>query len=177
MENKHGSAPGIWIEDERGRWVAMLPGVPREMRGMLSDTLLPILRERVEANRVVRSRTLRTTGVAESLLADRIGSAAEEWAELLSPISPMCQASTCASRCVAWRLMKRIARLKTAVARLRPALGDDVYGEGEAELAAIVIDACRSRGMTIAVAESCTGGCSASTSRVFRDRVMYFSAV
>ena len=32
LENRHGSAPGIWLEDARGRWVAMLPGVPREMR-------------------------------------------------------------------------------------------------------------------------------------------------
>jgi nicotinamide-nucleotide amidase len=42
LMNHHGSAPGIWLEDARGRWVAMLPGVPREMRGMLADTLLPL---------------------------------------------------------------------------------------------------------------------------------------
>src|SRR5437867_5867666 len=75
LVNKHGSAPGIWLEDERGRWVAMLPGVPREMRGMLSDTLLPLLTERAAAGgtpTVVRSRTLRTTGVAESSLADKL---------------------------------------------------------------------------------------------------------
>src|SRR5512142_3577137 len=74
LANNHGSAPGIWLEDERGRWVAMLPGVPREMRGMLEDTLLPRLERRVGASTVVRSLTLRTTGVAESLLADRIDS-------------------------------------------------------------------------------------------------------
>src|SRR6476659_1562604 len=73
LQNNHGSAPGIWLEDARGRWVAMLPGVPREMRGMLADTLVPLIRERLGIERrVVRSRTLRTTGVAESLVADRI---------------------------------------------------------------------------------------------------------
>ena len=73
LKNNHGSAPGIWLEDDRGRWVAMLPGVPREMRGMLADTLLPLIRERMGSERrVVRSRTLRTTGVGESFLADRI---------------------------------------------------------------------------------------------------------
>ena len=72
LENRHGSAPGIWLEDDRGRWVAMLPGVPSEMRGMLADTLLPRLTSRVSAGTVVRSLTLRTTGVAESLLADQI---------------------------------------------------------------------------------------------------------
>src|ERR1051325_4091927 len=77
LTNNHGSAPGVWLEDERGRWVAMLPGVPRELRGMLGDELLPILRERAAggdgARTVVRSRTLRTTSVAESLIADRMG--------------------------------------------------------------------------------------------------------
>src|SRR5215208_8220434 len=77
IPNRHGSAPGIWLEDERGRWVAMLPGVPREMRGMLADELKPMLERRLEKTAVptvIRSVTLRTTGIAESLLADRIDS-------------------------------------------------------------------------------------------------------
>ena len=75
LRNNHGSAPGIWLEDDRGRWVAMLPGVPREMRGMLGDTLLPLIRERIgDDRRVVRSRTLRTTGIGESFIADRVAS-------------------------------------------------------------------------------------------------------
>src|SRR5262249_24808179 len=54
LQNDHGSAPGVWLEDERGRWVAMLPGVPREMRGMLADALLPRLAARVKTGTVVR---------------------------------------------------------------------------------------------------------------------------
>ncbi|MGH7718226.1 MAG: competence/damage-inducible protein A, partial [Gemmatimonadaceae bacterium] len=57
LTNHHGTAPGIWLEDERGRWVIMLPGVPREMRGMVADTLLPLFRERAgPAPPVVLSR-------------------------------------------------------------------------------------------------------------------------
>src|SRR3982751_7096845 len=54
LRNNHGSAPGIWLEDDRGRWVAMLPGVPREMRSMLSEELIPRLlrRMRGDANTV-----------------------------------------------------------------------------------------------------------------------------
>src|SRR3954468_12819095 len=71
LTNRHGTAPGIWLEDEGGRWCAMLPGVPREMRGMLADELLPRLQGRFDAAfTVVRSRTIRTTGIAESKLAD-----------------------------------------------------------------------------------------------------------
>src|SRR5690242_21961281 len=77
LVNHHGSAPGIWLEDERGRWVAMLPGVPREMRGMLADTLMPLIAERVgDVQRVVRSRTLRSTGVAESRVAELVATIA-----------------------------------------------------------------------------------------------------
>src|SRR4029079_5073034 len=72
--NRHGSAPGIWLEDERGRWCAMLPGVPREMRGMLADELLPRLKVRVGIGlTVVKSRMIRTTGIAESKLAEVLG--------------------------------------------------------------------------------------------------------
>src|SRR5205823_10045147 len=80
LVNKHGSAPGIWLEDERGRWVAMLPGVPREMRSMLSEELIPRLLDRMRAggntapsDNVVMSWKLRTTGIAESALADMLG--------------------------------------------------------------------------------------------------------
>jgi nicotinamide-nucleotide amidase len=73
LANKHGSAPGVFISDDRG-WVAMLPGVPREMRGMTDDTLIPFLAQRFPSTAIVQSRTLRTTGVAESLLGDKLGS-------------------------------------------------------------------------------------------------------
>src|SRR3982751_4007619 len=78
LTNRHGSAPGIWLEDDRGRWCAMLPGVPREMRGMLADELLPRITARLDGQRrvVVRSRTLRTTGIAESKLAETLGALA-----------------------------------------------------------------------------------------------------
>src|SRR5687768_15930153 len=79
LRNNHGSAPGIWLEDDAGRWVAMLPGVPREMKGMFADTLLPLIAARAGAGAtVVRSRTLRTTSIAESALAEKIADIAKE---------------------------------------------------------------------------------------------------
>ena len=74
LPNRHGSAPGIWLEDAQHRWVAMLPGVPREMRGMLADTIIPHLRDRLPLDGpVIRARTLRTANIAESALADKLG--------------------------------------------------------------------------------------------------------
>jgi nicotinamide-nucleotide amidase len=158
LENHHGSAPGIWLEDERGRWVAMLPGVPGEMRGMLDDTLLPLVRTRISAGTVVRSLTLRTTGIAESLLADRIVSMGGEPLGVSLAYLPSVAG-------VDLRLTVRDVTpdqandaLSVAEARIRGCLGTSIYGVNDDDLAAIVLDLCRKRGLTIGVAESCTGG-------------------
>jgi nicotinamide-nucleotide amidase len=159
LENRHGSAPGIFLEDKRGRWVAMLPGVPREMRGMLADTLLPLVRERLGGvRRVVRSTTLRTTGVAESLVADRIATIPGGVGDVGLAYLPNVDG-------VDLRLTVRglppdeaDARLAAAAARVRSVMAQSIYGEGEADLAAVVLDACRTRGLALVVAESCTGG-------------------
>ena len=158
LENRHGSAPGIWLEDERGRWVAMLPGVPSEMRGMLADTLLPRIAARITAGTVVRSLTLRTTGIAESVLADQIES---------MPGGPLgvSLAYLPSIAGVDLRLTVRdvsaadaTAALSRAATRLRDCIGESIYGQDDDDLAAVVLDLCRKRGLTIGVAESCTGG-------------------
>ena len=156
LANNHGSAPGVFIEDERG-WVAMLPGVPREMRGMTDDTLMPLLRARIPAGAVIRSYTLRTTGVAESLLGDT-----------LQPIvleSGVSLAYLPSAEGVDLRLTVRErsvgladAVLARAGGLIRAAVGEAIYGEDDEDLAAVVLQLCREGGQTIAVAESCTGG-------------------
>lgn len=158
LTNNHGSAPGVWIEDDRGRWVAMLPGVPREMRGMLADTLLPMLSNRGEAGPVVQSRTLRTTGVAESLLADWIDAIDGGFPGLDLAYLPGIDGVDL--RLTARGLAARDAEeaLDRAARRLKDRIGIAIYGEGDADLAAVVLDMCRSVGLRVAVGESCTGG-------------------
>jgi len=163
LANRHGSAPGIWLEDEQGRWVAMLPGVPREMRGLLADELLPVIRQRIEREAgtdipVIRSRTLRTTGLAESALADLLG-------EMASGVDGCALAFLPSVESVDLRLTIRgvaaaeaDSRLEQAAMKLRNTIGRYVYGEDGADLAEIVLGQCRRRGLKIAVAESCTGG-------------------
>ncbi|HVE78439.1 MAG TPA: competence/damage-inducible protein A [Gemmatimonadaceae bacterium] len=159
LTNRHGSAPGIWLEDDAGRWVAMLPGVPREARGMTVDTLVPRLRERLGAAAgVVRSLTIRTTGIAESAVADRL-------AELAGGIDGLALAYLPGPDGLDLRLTSRgtggdaaDAALVAAAAKLRERIGTYVYGGGDDDLAALVLERCRARGLRIAVAESCTGG-------------------
>jgi nicotinamide-nucleotide amidase len=138
----------------------MLPGVPREMRGMLADTLLPLVRERVAGDAVVRSLTLRTTGVAESLLADRIdvlGPAALPNGVSLAYLPSVDGVDLRVTMRGRSSLDADVA-LSAASDRLCGCLGGDVYGRDDDDLAAIVLELARNRGATIAVAESCTGG-------------------
>jgi nicotinamide-nucleotide amidase len=159
LQNNHGSAPGIWLEDELGRWVAMLPGVPREMRGMLADTLLPLIRERLPDDRhVVRSRTLRTTGLGESFIADRVATLDGGVGDVELAYLPNAEGSDLRLTVRGARPDDAARRLAAAAGRLRAVVGDAVYGEDGADLAEVVLDLCRARGLTIGVAESCTGG-------------------
>jgi nicotinamide-nucleotide amidase len=159
LENLHGTAPGLWIEDAQGRWVAMLPGVPREMRGLTNDSILPMLRERIGAAPIaIVSRTIRTTGIGESALAERLG-------ELGKFVDDMPLAFLPGWAGVDLRLTSRTlppdaasAALHAGAKMLRDVAGAVVYGEESQDLAEIVLDMCRERGFTIAVGESCTGG-------------------
>ncbi|HEX2723308.1 MAG TPA: competence/damage-inducible protein A [Gemmatimonadaceae bacterium] len=161
MPNQHGSAPGIWLEDERGRWVAMLPGVPREMRGLLADELLPrirVLAGKVEEAPVIRSRTLRTTGIAESALADLLGPLAAGFDGLSLAFLPAVDSVDLRLTSRGLSPMEADAALAAGVMKLRAAAGRYVYGEDAADLADVVLDLCRRKDVKIAVAESCTGG-------------------
>lgn len=159
LTNRHGSAPGIWLEDDRGRWVAMFPGVPRELRGMTADVLLPRLRDRIGAGgTVIRTRTLRTANIAESALADRLG-------ELAGGVDGLSLAYLPGDdgvdlRLTSWSLPATEAEraLRIAGDKVREKVGKWIYGEGDDDLAALILAECAARNWTIAVAESCTGG-------------------
>ncbi|HEY3287353.1 MAG TPA: competence/damage-inducible protein A [Gemmatimonadaceae bacterium] len=160
LANGHGTAPGIWLEDTRGRWVAMLPGVPREMRGMFTDQLLPRLVQRLTGPpTVVRSHTIRTTGIAESALSDRIrGIAGLELEGLGLAYLPGWEGVDLRLTARRMAAADADAKLARVAAVLREAAGEHVYGEGNEDLAAAVLAELRLAGKRIAVAESCTGG-------------------
>ena len=156
LPNPRGTAPGLWVEAE-ARVVVMLPGVPSEMRGLLAEEVLPRLAAR-SSGRVVRSRSVRTTGMAESALAERVGAIEEEIAPLTLAYLPSVEGVDL--RVTAWGLHEAEAerRLAQVAARLRERAGEHAYGADGADLAAVVLDQLRARKARLVVAESCTGG-------------------
>jgi nicotinamide-nucleotide amidase len=158
LPNPRGTAPGLWVEDRSGRVVVMLPGVPSEMRGLLADEVLPRMRARATDGTVVRSRTVRTTGVPESALAERLTGMEERVAPLTLAYLP--STAGVDLRLTAWALPAEEAgaRLTEAAGALRAAAGPDWYGDDDVDLAAVVLERLRAQSVRLAVAESCTGG-------------------
>lgn len=156
LPNRWGTAPGLWFEGPPGL-VILLPGVPSEMRGLLHHEVLPRLASRA-GNTVIRSRALRTTGVPESTLAERITGIEEIVAPLSLAYLPGVMGVDL--RLTAWNLPADEAdqRLARGIGEIRARAAEWIYGEDDADLAAVVLDLARRRGWKIATAESCTGG-------------------
>lgn len=163
LPNARGTAPGLLLEDEQGRWVAMLPGVPGEMRHIMTEVLLPRLRSRqADDLRVIRSLTLRTTGIPESRLPDLLAEHADGFRSVSLAYLP-------GQEGVDLRLTVRDANpdeadrlLADSAAALRARLAPYWYADAPDDLPSVVIGASRASSRTIAVAESCTGGLLAS---------------
>ncbi|MEO8294491.1 MAG: competence/damage-inducible protein A [Gemmatimonadota bacterium] len=156
LPNPLGTAPGIWLEGSRG-FVIMLPGVPSEMRGLLINQVVPRLRARAGGS-VIRSMTLRTTAIPESSLAELLGNIEKAIHPLTLAYLPGLEGVDL--RVTAWETSPEIAadRLGAARRTIMERAGPHIYGEGEADLAALVLDRARQASQRIAVAESCTGG-------------------
>jgi nicotinamide-nucleotide amidase len=82
LPNARGTAPGIALDDEAHGLTILLPGVPSEMRGLLETQVLPLLRQRLRPSARFESRTVRTAGISEAMLAERIADIAADIAPL-----------------------------------------------------------------------------------------------
>jgi len=156
LRNEWGTAPGLWIETGRGL-VVMLPGVPLEMRMLTEREVLPRLAAKATGT-VIRSATLRTCGIPESTLAERIASIEDSLAPLSLAYLP--SVTGVDLRLTSWDAEADVAEaaLRSGIERLRGAATEWAYGEGNTDLAAVVIEQLRTSGRMLVVAESCTGG-------------------
>lgn len=155
LPNRHGTAPGMMIE-ERGKTLVLMPGVPFELTALLAEHLEPWLAERSRGREIERV-TLRTALRPESEVDRALEPAYRELGRegitlLASPgeVKVRLEAAGTAA--------ERQERLAVMERRLRELLGAAIYGRGESPLEAVVGELLATRGATLAVAESCTGG-------------------
>jgi nicotinamide-nucleotide amidase len=162
LPNPIGTAPGAMLEEGDALFFCM-PGVPRELRRMLEEQVLPRVGERCVAARqgvggAVRATLLRTFGIGESSLDEMLRAVSLEPGVDLGFRTAFPENYV---RIVARGATKSEAgtKLERARAALRAKLGPLCYGEGEEEtLERVVGRLLAQRGRTVAVAESCTGG-------------------
>lgn len=156
MPNARGTAPGQWVEHE-GRHIVLLPGPPHELKAMFEEQCLPRL-DAVLPRTVIRTRFFRVAGMGESDLDQLI---APVYKHHTNPATTILAAAgdiqvhlraRCQTEEEAERLLREVG---DPIAEL---LGDRIYSCNGDSLEATVGAMLRARGMTIALAESCTGG-------------------
>lgn len=174
--NHHGTAPGMWFE-EGDHVTISLPGVPFEMEHLMEDEVMPRLKAHYSLHANIH-RTMITSGIAESILAERIA----EWEDALpkgvklaylpSPNIVRLRLSTYDSEDGA-AARKRIDELFNQLYKIIP---DNIVGYEDASVQQLVHQLLTERGKTLAVAESCTGGTIASRFTAMAGSSAYFLA-
>jgi nicotinamide-nucleotide amidase len=182
LPNPVGTAPGCMLEVGRAVFFC-LPGVPRELMRMLDDEVLPRLAERIRpaGGGVLRATLLRSFGMGESTLEDELKDLAREEGVSLgfrtafpdNYLRPVVRAATEA---------EASARLERVCEAIEKRLGPLIYGRDDETLELVLGRLLAARGLTLGVAESCTGGLLAErisavpgASRYFRGGVVAYA--
>ncbi|PJF40566.1 MAG: CinA family nicotinamide mononucleotide deamidase-related protein [Chloroflexi bacterium] len=153
IKNPVGTAPSFIVEHE-GRVVISLPGVPREMKFLIDEQVIPYLRRQFDlGDNIILTRILRTAGIGESSLDDLLGG------DLLNRSNPTVGLAAHAGqtdiRLTAKADSETLAAnmLSAIEAEVRERVGDYIFGVDDASLERALIDLIRTRGTTLAITE------------------------
>jgi nicotinamide-nucleotide amidase len=179
ITNNNGTAPGCIVE-RNGKIVVMLPGPPKEMKPMLDDTVIPYLDQKSGYKTV--SKYLRVFGIGESMLEDTI-------MDLVDTQKEVTIATYAKEGQVTVRLTSKSKTYEEAMMNIRPLeeeiknrLKDKLYSTEDEELEYVASKMLIENGITVSIAESCTGGMVSSRltdvpgiSKVFNRGIVSYS--
>lgn len=155
LRNDWGTAPGCWFEKD-GVLVIMLPGPPRELRAMLRCRVRPLLERR--SGHVIVSHNIKFFGIGESQMETRLR---DEMERLTNPtLAPYAKEAECFVRATAMAdtAEQAEAMMRPVIDHVCAVCGDYVYGIDSESLADRVMALLDEKNLTLAAAESCTGG-------------------
>ncbi|MGL5033640.1 MAG: CinA family nicotinamide mononucleotide deamidase-related protein, partial [Microcystaceae cyanobacterium] len=157
LPNPTGTAPGLIWQPQTNVTILTFPGVPSEMKRMWQETAVPFLKSQGWGTESIYSRVLRFRGIGESTLAEKIAPLFDLENPTVAPYAGLGEvrlriSSKAKSEAQALDLIEPVVREIKAIAGL------DYYGQDEDNLASVVGDLLRTKGQTVSVAESCTGG-------------------
>lgn len=157
ITNTMGTAPGMWF-NRNGKVFVSMPGVPHEMKRMMTDLVIPKLKQTFQPPTIYH-RVIRTAGIGESFLAEKI----KTWEDTLPSHIKLAYLPSLGE--VKLRLtaisndqIKIENEINELVKNLKQYAGEYIYGYGEAALEVVIGNRLREKKLTLAVAESCTGG-------------------
>ena len=157
VTNPIGTAPGMWFSKGKKVFVSM-PGVPHEMKKMMSDIILPRLKKEFQTP-FIHHKIIRTVGIGESFLSDKISA----WEKSLPAHVKLAYLPSLGE--VKLRLTSSgksesdlMAESQDLIEKLKPLAGEYIFGYDTDPLEVVIGNTLREKKLTISVAESCTGG-------------------
>ena len=157
LSNDWGTAPGIFIE-VKGKLFFALPGVPIEMERIFDSGIVPILKDRIPSGKVTAFRKIRTAGISEARLHEKLSSILEESGDVGIAFLPSHFGVDLRLTIKSNSLTEARRTLDRFEKRTREKVDRHIYGTAEESLEKAVGDLLRRKKLTVAVAESCTGG-------------------
>jgi nicotinamide-nucleotide amidase len=155
IDNPLGTAPGMWIE-ERGRYIALLPGPPREMKLMIEQSVLPKVRQLAGPTRLA-SRSFHITGITESELDSQISPIYKAYPQIQTTV--LAGTRHISVKLYQWIKVDELPEAMDELAKkLQDKLGDSIFSITGESMEEVVGKLLKEKGETLAVAESCTGG-------------------
>jgi nicotinamide-nucleotide amidase len=165
LHNVYGTAPGLAMEVRpnpfraggQPSWLIMLPGPPRELRPMFTATVVPLIQRVLPLAEGFVCRTLRTTGIGESMVEEKVDGPLQRWVEAGLDLGYCARPGQVDVRLAA-RGVDAEQKVREAEAAVRELLGPRIYGVEDESLEAVIVRLLTERKATLALAESCTGG-------------------
>ncbi len=155
--NQNGTAPGIWFEKE-GKVLISTPGVPFEMKAMLTDTIIPKLRDHYNIKTKICHRTILTSGVGESVLAEKIESWSRNLGEIKLAFLPQPGIVRLRLSLISSDNADADKKIKEQIDKLYKLIPDLIFGEETQTLEEICGTLLKTHNKSMSTAESCTGG-------------------
>ena len=162
--NQNGTAPGLAMKiepnhfraDKKSSWLVMLPGPPRELRPMFDDSVVPLLK-REFADGIFVCRTLRTSGIGESSVQEKVENDLQPLVKMGLEVGYCARPGAVDVRLTASGAgAEKIVRDGEAV--VQKILGANIFGFDDDEIEQVVVQLLMECKKTLALAESCTGG-------------------
>jgi nicotinamide-nucleotide amidase len=139
-------------------YVVCLPGHPARLKAILATAVIPYLSDRFKRRAVAGIRSLRTTGLAESELRERLADLLSFKGSVAIRILSAGEGADIRLEAQGWSETERTGALDAVSDKIRERLGESVYGTDDETLESVVCRLLTGRAWTLAVAESCTGG-------------------